>query len=251
MEIPEKNYINIEQEEFDIPIYRLMSIERFLFMLESKKLTLRRPHLWDDPFENILRRAIVRLKNGTDFDFESLMNCFYGQCWTLEEESDAMWRLYTPCRNGIKIKATVRKLLEAVYDSNKSNPDRKFFIGKVCYSTDNDIHSVLQDITSKNFVTDPTFRSQTRTLLIKPNAYKYEKEVRLIYVPESNISENEQFFQIETNELIEEIVFDSRMERSLYDYYSRRIRSLGYSGAVRKSILYESIVYIVNKNGFS
>jgi len=248
MEIPEKNFINIKQGEFDVPIYRIMSIEHFLYMFESKKFMLRRPHLWDDPFENILRRTIVRSKNGTDFGFENLMNCFYGQCWTLEEESDSMWRIYALCKQGVKIKTTIRKLLSIIFDKIEINPDRKCFIGKVVYAGDNEIEEILEKITSLNFVTDCTFLSQAMTLLIKPNAYKYEKEVRLIYRSDSKLQENEQFFAVNPNDLFDEVVFDSRMGKNMFQIYSEKLNTTNFFGKVKQSKLYFPIQYIINKN---
>ena len=247
MTIPNSNYINICPGEFDTTIYRVTKVEHLIHMFESKSIVLRRPHLWDDPFENILRHTIVKT-NKENVGFEPLMNCFYGQCWTLEEESDAMWRIYTPCNNGVKIRTTIRKLLHAIYDKIDTNPDRKCFIGKLVYSNDNEITNILRKITSMDFVTNRTFLSQSMTLLIKPNAYKYEKEIRLIYVSESELPENEQFFALNPSELIDEVVFDSRMEENLFKIYSEKLRSLNYKGEVKKSTLYDPIKYIINKN---
>ena len=38
----------------------------------------------------------------------------YGQCWTKTRESDAMWRIYSPNKNGVRIMTTPRKLLTAL-----------------------------------------------------------------------------------------------------------------------------------------
>ena len=54
MEIPDDNFINIKPEEYNSPIYRVTTIDRLLDMLKSKNLILRRPKLWEDPFENSL-----------------------------------------------------------------------------------------------------------------------------------------------------------------------------------------------------
>ena len=174
------------------------------------------------------------------------MKCFYGQCWTLEKESDAMWRIYVPCKHSVKIKTTIHKLLSAIYDKIEINPDRRCFIGKVIY--DNDITSVLHQIASLDFVTDPTFISQAMTLIIKPNAYSYEKEIRLIYRSERNLPENEQNILVEPISLIEEIIFNPRLNRDEFEEYSKIVKNLGYKDSIDRSTLYDPISYIINSD---
>jgi len=244
MTIPNGNYINIKPQEFDTPIYRVTKVKNLLEMLEFKKITLRRPQLWDDPFENILRRTIVKLKDGTKVGFSGLMNCFYGQCWTLEKESDAMWRIYALCKHGVKIKTTIRKLLEAIYHPNDPNSDRKYFIGKVCYLGQGEIMNILKKLSSLNHATDPTFQSQTLTLLIKRKAFSHEKEIRLIYRSDRELQEDERTFPVDPNKLVEEVVFDPRMNQDSFKYYRDRLLCLGYKEPIEKSTLYDPIIFI-------
>lgn len=39
---------------------------------------------------------------------------FYGQCWTLKSTSDAMWRIYSPKKDAVRVRTTIRKLAESL-----------------------------------------------------------------------------------------------------------------------------------------
>jgi hypothetical protein len=40
--------------DLDVDLYRVLPVTRFLQILAEKKLTLLKPHKWDDPFENVI-----------------------------------------------------------------------------------------------------------------------------------------------------------------------------------------------------
>ncbi len=81
----EKNFLNLEQEEFDKPIFRVFSVNRLFEIFDTKELTLVRPKKWDDPFENFIMNSIGVIDDGRTFVVGSRDN-FYGQCWTLLEK---------------------------------------------------------------------------------------------------------------------------------------------------------------------
>jgi hypothetical protein len=79
-------------------------------------------------------------------------NSFYGQCWSLTRESDAMWRIYSPNEDGVKVKTTIRKLFTPLFD--KGGHDRKpngeiynlySFIGRVKYQNTKGLLEMLND----------------------------------------------------------------------------------------------------------
>src|SRR5215211_4029195 len=84
-----KNYIHLEPDDLDRKIYRVFSLERLLELISSKQNVLVKPLLWDDPFENFILRATAKYE-GRNVHFEA-KDFLYGQCWSLNEESDAMW----------------------------------------------------------------------------------------------------------------------------------------------------------------
>ena len=100
----------------DVPLFRIYSRNRFLDMLRTRRNALVKPRLWDDPFENFFLRSRVRGPNGEEISIESIAENWYGQCWTLNEDTDAMWRIYSHDKEGVKVRTTIRKLFDSFYD---------------------------------------------------------------------------------------------------------------------------------------
>ena len=241
-EIPRDNFINIKDNELDAPIYRVTSVSRFMQILVTQKLELSRPEVWDDPFENILSRIRCELRDGTLVGFGGVMQAFYGQCWTLCEESDAMWRMYAPGKDGVKMQTTVRKLMGALYDLNDESADRKFFIGQVLYEQDEEILKVFSDMFPDSLMvvaTDRTFRLQALTLLVKRMAFGHEKEVRVLYRSPETTGERTKAFHIDPNDTIQKVALDPRMSETECDTWKHLMVKAGYHGLALRSTLYD------------
>jgi hypothetical protein len=104
-------------------------------LFERSELVLVRPKLWEDPSENFLLRCNLELDTGKRIDLRNEERQFYGQCWSLKRETDAMWRIYSPQKNGVKIKVRSGNLLSCLYpDSGDNFIGLKAWIGKVILS---------------------------------------------------------------------------------------------------------------------
>ncbi len=237
MDISSSNYINFEDEELNLPIYRVVTVERLLELFYFKEIVLVKPEKWDDPYENLMLKANCQLENGEKISLSGIMKKFYGQCWTLEDENDGMWRIYAPYKNGVIIQTTVKKLLEAIWDSDDINADRKCFIGKVLYEDEKEIKDIFENIYDNiNTIIDPTNYLQALTFFVKRKEFANEKEVRIIY--RSDVERDIQRFSVEPDALIDKVIFDPRMSDNLCKLYHGLIQSLGFKGQIRQSTLY-------------
>lgn len=93
-------------------IYRVFRLGRFLELLEQRKNTLVRPAMWEDPWEEWWP-SLVRKRLGASVPAD-----VFGQCWTTSKESDAIWRVYAPLRDGVKVRTTVAALRESISSAN-------------------------------------------------------------------------------------------------------------------------------------
>jgi len=253
----EGNALNFDEFGFDceddpIHIYRIMHIETFLEILNKKRLFLRNPAKWDDPFENYILNKCSNLRK-LHFPAD-----IYGQCWTLHSETDAMWRIYAPDKNGIKIKTTAQKLFSQLYLSEEAGeyPYLSCFIGKVRYVNSNEIRNLDERIAE--IVSGPGASRNipvAKTLLMKRPEFEHEAEVRLIYLDQHDLKEPKMGaglrallkshddaafeFAIDPINLIDEIVFDPRMNDYSCQAYENYIRALGYDGPLHQSSLYK------------
>lgn len=232
---PDKDLKNRTTDELiDAPIYRIFPIGRFIQVLTSKELTLIKPKKWDDPFENALLSSDF-IMGGEKTKF-SAKDYIYGQCWTLHRETDAMWRIYSPNKDGVRLKTTPRKLLTALKSHVGHFSDIQCFIGKVEYKTKPELLEIFNKIDLLS--TDGT--GIAKSLLYKRREFSHEREVRLIYSGDDDNSPSDIYsFQIDPNELFDRVLFDPRMEESLRKSYISAVKGLGCTVEVKRSTLYD------------
>lgn len=226
----------MKASEYDQPIYRIFSLERFFQVLHKKQLTLVKPYLWDDPFENVLLKSEFKTASNETVVFEA-HDSVYGQCWTRHAESDAMWRIYSPHKSGVRLQTTPRKLLTTLQANIHEHPELCGFIGKVTYATnENHLKELLQKINLTT--TDGTGIAQS--LLYKRKEFEHEQEIRLIYSgPDGKCPNNIFNCSIEPNTLFDSIMFDPRIDESLQKACTAAIQNLDCNVKVEISNLYD------------
>ncbi|MGH1430678.1 MAG: DUF2971 domain-containing protein [Neptuniibacter sp.] len=224
--------LNIARKDLDKEIYRIMPIHRLLEAFDIGKLTLVKPEKWDDPFENLLLKGTAKTTDGEIVDFSPIRDSVYGQCWTLHKETDAMWRIYSPDKQGAKVKTTIRKLLQSLQSQSGQFAKVHCFIGEVEYLSQKDLVSKLKNINILN----TSGSGIAESLIYKRVEFKHEKEIRLLYTGESG-----QFHQFKINpfDLFDEIVFDPRINNHLFESYRDSLAGKGYEKSIRQSVMYQ------------
>ncbi len=241
---PDSQFIDIRDK--DTPIYRVFSKDRLLEMFQDRKLTLVVPALWDDPFENFLagcKAFLTESKVWTSLD-GVFKNCF-GQCWTYQKDSDAMWRIYSgDKKNGGRVKTTPIKLLNAIYDPRNPFAVMSYFIGQVQYLDEQQIRTYFTDDRfTATIVLDPTGRNQIAPLLIKRAEFEHEREVRLIFQYckdgfSRTLPDKIWKFDINPNALFDEVVFDPRISDTDLATCQQELVKLGFTRTIDRSPLY-------------
>lgn len=141
-------------------LYRYISFETFVGMIQNKALTFVSPELWDDPKESAPFYQLVKETEEAYFKV-MLFTIYYKtycQSWTRAVESDAMWRIYSYDNRAIQIKVAEDKL-HLLKDVDMIPVE----------------YSDTIKINSSGGVD-----SFIRSLAIKRCAFRHEKEVRLI-----------------------------------------------------------------------
>lgn len=141
-------------------LYRYISFETFVGMIQDQALTFVLPELWDDPKEGAaLENALSSLKTVYErLMFLSMRSKTFCQCWTTLEESDAMWRIYNYGNRSLRIKTSFSKARQL------NNVD----IIPVIYSND-----------PMPFKEEEKFDFR-KAISCKRLAFEHEKEIRLI-----------------------------------------------------------------------
>ena len=185
-------------------IARYINFTELIDLLETQELHFTNSHYFEDGYEGEI--PINFFKGWSDESKKNYLNLInsikdirnvYVNCWNkFENESYALWKIYTNPKNGICIKTTIGRLKSAL-----RNSDIKIY--KIKY-----IDSYKDMITKTEpayyYRDEGTLSINTRlmeTLKFKP--YDYENEVRAIYVDYSK--DHCKRFKVNLNLLIEDI----------------------------------------------
>ena len=219
-------------------IFRFVRTDRLFELFNTKKIVLVKPWKWDDPFENFLSKTIVVNKNKENIGF-NVTNDFYGQCWTLRDECDGIWRNYSSLENGARIETSTIKLLSSIYDMTNGGSRLSCFIGRVIYETDKEIPNLLSQWISQMLM-DSTGKEIAKMLLIKREEFSYENEVRLLYCKEGSNKDDIVEFEVDPLDLIKRIMFSPKMKQPDFERHKNALIQFGFSEhRISKSTLYE------------
>lgn len=252
------NLINIEDKDLNQDIYRIYPFNRFMDLMTSKKNVLVKTSLWEDPFENFILNSTGKLPTGETFTIASREQ-YFGQCWSLKKESDAMWRIYSHHIKdlttqkliidniGIKVKSTIRNVFEPlfsiqdnhIYPFNGELYNVCSFVGKVKYHNKKDLITLLEQ-NAGDLILDQLGKSQASTLMLKRLAFIHEKEVRVVY-HNNKCSPSDKIYSyaIDPNISFEEIVIDPRISKSLYLEIKGKLVKAGFKNKIIQSGLYK------------
>lgn len=229
----------------DTPVYRVFSKQRLFEMFTDKKLTLAAPEKWDDPFENFLAKCKATVDGMPDVDIGGLFKNFYGQCWTLNPESDAMWRIYSATKDGARVSTTAGRLLRSIYNPADPFASMSYYIGSVGYETEDDLRKLFENpANAAGAALDATGRGQAMTLFLKRKEFEHEAEVRLLYQFNKDGCSDQRperiwQFSFDPNVLFDDVLFDPRIDDATFQTQSQRIHALGFTKPVKQSTLYK------------
>jgi hypothetical protein len=239
-DINERSIFRVDPDQ---PIFRVYRKKWFLPILEEQQDALRNPSTWEDPFENFFMKARVVAENAegrTEYgDLETLARDWYGQCWTKNCNTDAMWRIYSPCKDGIQVKTTVRKLFENLKTKvpPSTTPQEQFFIGGVEYLTKDPIKEMMGTVTFAEMTQD-----FANLLCIKRDAFEHEAEVRILFQdienPRRGLNATLRY-SLNANDIFEQIVLDPRLDVKSAQRLRRELCDAGCTIPICRSDLYE------------
>lgn len=161
-------------------IYKFIPLKYLLVLLKEQRLILNRVSSWEDPYENFfLKQRFVKpgdLKSSYYTSVEDQTKGVFGMSWTLQNESDSLWRIYSPDRLSVRLSCSVERLIETV-----SSEDNQWGVwaDKVHYMSERNMSSWLKNC--KGVATfDHFVEKMSESFFIKRKAFTAEKEFRII-----------------------------------------------------------------------
>ncbi|UPG94559.1 DUF2971 domain-containing protein [Luteibacter aegosomatissinici] len=208
-------------------LYRILSFEHIVDIFESESLYFASPRSWDDPYESYLSADET--------------GAVFAQCWSKRAVSDAMWRIYSNDRRGLRIR-TSRSKLKLSLKTAREETGISWLVQDVTYEKSYLVRKRLAEI-REEIRLEPSARRAADSLLTKRDAFDHEYEVRAIVRDKAN-HEEKGFLRVAVrpHELIENIYFDPRVDRFYERVCTHYLRSkLKYKGAISRSSLYKEI----------
>ncbi|MFX0550086.1 DUF2971 domain-containing protein [Hathewaya histolytica] len=201
-------------------LYRYMKLSCFLELMEMHAMYLTNLNSWDDIWELPARNSMST----------KYKDKFYGQCWSLEGISDALWKIYAKDKEGILIETSVKKL-------NELEGLKLGKLSPVIYYED--LNAALQHSNSLEGMDKIFYHG-----LLKRKAFEHEKEVRLItlktdHCMNSSIKEDNSnlLLKIRPESFIENIYIDPRASNWFVDTIKTYCTRLNLSVIPKKSDL--------------
>ncbi len=241
----------------DLPIYRIYSLWFLEEALRLRQLALTLPASWEDPFEIVGDAIAVNTHRGDRIEQviinQSLPPAF-AQCWSRTGESDSLLRAYSrvvkdphfgrntcPRDEGVRVRSTPRKLLQALLAGTPPGLKGHWFVGAVQYLPR---EALLQEIANAigrhGFQVFEVPSNRAKLLLLKRDAFSHEAEIRIIFVRQ-NREPREAVIRvpIEPSAVFDEMSFDPRLQTFERRERETVARSLGYQGQIAESGLYQ------------
>lgn len=221
----------------DTRIYRIFPRKRFWQIFREKRNALVTPTSWSDPFENVILKAEVVTSVGERGRF-GFHDDVYGQCWTLETASDAMWQIYSRNENAVRVRTTVGRLIDSLRAVHGQWADSTCFIGRVEYLSETKLKDFGRSVFKNYLGADAIARS----LLVKRRAYKHENEVRLIYIEREDAkhANGVYSYRLEPRSVIDQVMVDGRVTYQDFLPFKKRVMKLTGLADVQimRSLLY-------------
>ena len=235
----EDNAINID--DLDETIYRIFPINWFTDLIKTRTNGLVNPAKWDDPFENFFLKNMAALPDGTIVSLASISEGWYGQCWTRNEDSDAMWRIYSKDKTGVRVATTIRALFSSFYNTSEKFASLKYLIGSVSYIKRQEIERFLSTTSFTDLALGGQPHNFAKTLLMKRPEFSHENEVRLLFHDSENNNGKDGVatFRFPWEDVISGIALDPRLSDSEFDAERQKIISLGCHLPISQSELYK------------
>lgn len=231
-------HINLDETELKQYAYRTISYDRLIELFTTKQNTLVKPTLWEDTFENFVLKSKLINTTGQQIEYD-VHNRMYGQCWTLEKSSDAMWRIYSSDKDGIRIRTTINQLLDSFCLAIIDRGNCKYCIGKVEYLTEIELIKRAKSTFTPHG--EITLRKLFSSLLLKRRAFRHENEIRLMFCDWAESAGEKNLFKytIDPHKLITQIMIDPRISYEQFKIIEQNIRhNTGYQGEIKRSLLY-------------
>ena len=226
-------------ESMNLVMYKYIPLKYVQNMLETGKFRFDNIKKWEDVYENFVDKEDVNLLNSPK-DGIVLGSTLFGQSWTTQEESDAMWRIYSNAGCAVRVQTVYPLLFHVMVEwmTNHKDTPTTLTIDHVYYADEMEINEWLLSNSPMNLWA--FIELQEEGIFIKRREFEHEKEVRAILRSDRKDAREYIELDFDPHKVFREIVIDPRVDE---DEFIRQRDSLVARGfdisKIRKSTLYD------------
>lgn len=251
-----RNLIRLDHSGLARRIYRIYALNRFKTLLAAKQDVAVNPTKWEDPFEDFFleRTEVTDAVSGSTIPLRNLAQDWYGQCWSLNEDTDAMWRIYSPDplnQVGVKVRTTIQKLFDNLKATGSLAPYLQFFVGKVEYMSERRIRNLMGGLTFADVAIGGQGDRFADLLCIKRTAFRHEHEIRLLFQDVKFPGNPKRGagglfkYALDPSAVFEEVVLDPRLKDSDAANLKAELVTAGCTLPIGRSGLYQSPHFVI------
>jgi hypothetical protein len=201
----------IPPKNINCKIWRYMDLSKFISLLEYEKLYCTRIDKFEDPFEGnwpIIDESVVlpqhmhhskSMVRTTKIIMGDINKSRFVNCWYMDEnESMAMWKIYSRQDEGIAIVSTFDKLRKSITD------EREIFIGKVFYDKEKGSPGPFKVFYGSAFNKRPSFDFEKELRVVCDSLEHMIKNEHNVVIGYKNVSGI--LIDVNLTDLIDEVV---------------------------------------------
>jgi hypothetical protein len=237
-ENPAKGMVYLRELVPSTTVYRYMHQGQLEDLLSTSKLKLRPPHGWDDPHEEWWCKELFQ-------DGSALQDAQpYASCWTVRNMDEPFWRFYScrckpdspPPPPAVRIRTTVGKLVEVLSRAVDATP-AKVFIGRVRYCASEVLEQAAKRM--REGYKKEVASEAANGLHMKRNAFRFEQEVRVLWIEDDRPPREDTKVPIDPLLLIDQVMIGPAKDRDKVAKARAMVIKLGIPG----DVIDESTIY--------
>jgi hypothetical protein len=207
-------------------LYRIISFDRLVQMIERDEWYFAHPSSWDDPYETHVTNEFSK--------------ALFAQCWCRKGVSDAMWRIYSQDKLGVRIRTTKEKLTLALLKASRTT-EIGFHIGNVKYLNPLEYVSEAERVQAEARK-KITFLRACAHLWLKRRAFDHEAETRAVVFDPARLAKPAArgiVIPVDTRNVLDSVLVDPRAPEAFVSAYQHYLSErLGFKKPVKRSQLY-------------
>lgn len=159
----------------NVAVYRYCSLTEALSLFERGSWQFKRPSAWRDPYEKHVGKRLF----GSDGPFADIGA--FAKCFSLESQSEAMWRLYSAADGLVRLSFGLKHLIDSLQlASHQDRPRPKLFIGRARYMPQAKLRAAVALLEQAR--PESVSRFAMEALLMKRDGFIFENEIRACFL---------------------------------------------------------------------